>query len=83
MSDKQPSYRESLSNSLEVIAEAPELRALLSAIPSVGGSLNELLAGKGQQMIEERRDNLLRLLAEHLEVMKRERCIWSPAGASR
>lgn len=46
------------------------LRAILNAIPSVGGSLNELMAGKGQRMIEERRDNLLRLLAEHMEAIE-------------
>jgi hypothetical protein len=49
----QPSIRESLNTSLEVIAEEPVLRALLNIIPGVGGSLNELLAGKGQQIIEE------------------------------
>jgi hypothetical protein len=72
MSEKQPSFKESLNNSLEIIAEEPVLRGLLNAIPSVGGSLNELMAGKGQQMIEERRDNLLRLLAEHMEAIEAE-----------
>jgi hypothetical protein len=48
------------------------LRALLNAIPGVGGSLNELLAGKGQRIIEERRDSLLRHLAKHLEAIEDE-----------
>lgn len=72
LSERQPSWKESLNTSLEVIAEEPVLRALLNMIPSVGGSLNELMAGKGQQIIEKRRDNLLRLLAEHLEAIEAE-----------
>lgn len=72
MSEQQPSFKESLNTSLEIIAEEPILRALLNAIPGVGGSLNELMAGKGQRIIEERRDNLLRLLAEHLEIVEAE-----------
>lgn len=70
MSEKnQPSMRESLNTSLEVIAEEPVLQALLNTIPGVGGSLNELLAGKGQRIMEERRDNLLLLLGKHLEAV--------------
>jgi hypothetical protein len=61
--------RESLNTSLEVIAEEPVLQALLNMIPGVGGSLNELLAGKGQRIMEERRDNLLLLLGKHLEAI--------------
>jgi hypothetical protein len=50
MSEKnQPSMRVSLNTSLEIIAESPALQALLNLIPSVGGSLNELLAGKGNE----------------------------------
>jgi len=72
LSEQQPSFKESLNTSLEIISEEPVLRALLNAIPYVGGSLNELMAGKGQQMIEERRDNLLRLLTEHMEAIEVE-----------
>lgn len=70
--EKQPSMRQSLNTSLEIIAEEPVLRALINAIPSVGSSLNELLAGKGQRIIEERRDNFLKLLGEHLEALDKE-----------
>ena len=65
--EEQPTIRESLNTSLEVIAEDPVLRAILSAIPSVGGSLTELLAGKGQRIIEERRNDFLRRLSERVE----------------
>jgi hypothetical protein len=70
--ENQPSIKESLNTSLEVIAEEPVLRALFNTIPGVGGSLNELLAGKGQLIMEERRDNFLRLLAKHLELLDKE-----------
>lgn len=70
--ENQPSIKESLNTSLEIIAEEPTLRVLLNAIPSVGGSLNELLAGKGQRIIEERRDNFLLLLRKHVEALDKE-----------
>jgi len=72
VSEQQPSFKESLNNSLEVIAEEPVLRAMLNLIPSAGGSLSELMAGKGQRIMEERRDNLLRILAEHMETIETE-----------
>jgi hypothetical protein len=73
MSEKnQPSMRESVNTSLEVIAEEPVLQALLNTIPGVGSSLNELLAGKGQRIMEKRRDNLLLLLGKHLEVLDKD-----------
>lgn len=64
---EQPSLKESLDNTLEIIAGDPGLRALLSLVPYVGSSLVELSAGKGQQIIEERRNEFLQLLAERLE----------------
>lgn len=67
---KQPSMRESLDASLEIIAEDSVLKALLNVIPSVGGSLTELMAGKGQRILEERRDKLLGLMAEHIAVVE-------------
>jgi hypothetical protein len=66
-SEEQPTLRQSLNNSLEIIAEDPGLRALLSFVPYIGGTLVELFAGKGQQIIEERRNDFLRLLSERLE----------------
>lgn len=42
------------------------MRAMLSLVPHIGGSLVELFAGKGQQIIEERRDEFLQLLSERL-----------------
>ncbi len=45
------------------------MRAILSAVPYVGGSLVELLGGRGQRIIEERRDEFLGLLSERLEVL--------------
>jgi DNA-binding MarR family transcriptional regulator len=70
--EKVPSLRESLNTSLEVISEEPVLRALLNAIPYVGGSLNEIISGKGQQIIEKRRDDLLHLLIEHMNKLHEE-----------
>ncbi len=40
---------------------------MLSLVPYVGGSLVELFAGKGQQIVEERRDEFIRLLSNRLE----------------
>lgn len=68
--EKPPSLRESLETSLEIIAEDPILRILLKRIPLVGDSLTEIAAGKGQQIIEARRDEFLELLAEHLATLK-------------
>ncbi len=42
------------------------MRAMLSLVPHIGGSLVELFAGKGQQIIAERRDEFLQLLSERL-----------------
>jgi hypothetical protein len=67
---KPPSLRESLETSLEIIAEDPVLRILLRRIPLVGDSLTELAAGKGQQIIEARRDEFLQLLAEHIATLE-------------
>lgn len=58
-----------MDNSLEIIAEDPKLRAMLSLVPHVGGSLVELFAGKGQQMIEERRDEFIQQLSKRLETV--------------
>ncbi len=63
--------KESLNTALEVIAEEPGLQAILNLIP-YGGSLNELLAGKGQRIIEERRNAFLRLLFTRLEALDEE-----------
>jgi hypothetical protein len=68
--EDRPSLKESLNTSLEVIAESPTLRAVLNSLPAVGGSLNELLAGRGQQIMEQRRDDFLRRLAQHLETIE-------------
>jgi hypothetical protein len=68
--EKSPSLRDSLETSLEIIAEDPVLRVLLKRMPLVGDSLTELAAGKGQQIIEARRDEFLRLLAEHLATLE-------------
>ncbi len=68
--EKPPSLKESLEISLEIIAEEPILRILLKHIPLVGDSLTEIAAGKGQQLIEARRDEFLQLLAEHLAALK-------------
>jgi hypothetical protein len=68
--EKPPSLRESLETSLEIIAEDPVLRILLKRIPLVGDSLTELAAGKGQQIIEARRDEFLQLLAQHLATLE-------------
>ncbi len=46
------------------------MRILLKRIPLVGDSLTEIAAGKGQQIIEARRDEFLQLLAEHLATLK-------------
>ncbi len=63
--------KESLNTALEVIAEEPGLQAILNSIP-YGGSLNALLAGKGQRIMQERRDEFLRLLGKHLEAIEKE-----------
>ncbi|MCA1716072.1 MAG: hypothetical protein LC781_04145, partial [Actinobacteria bacterium] len=43
---------------------------LLKRMPLVGDSLTELAAGKGQQIIEARRDEFLQLLAQHLATLE-------------
>jgi len=48
------------------------LRVLLTRIPLVGDSLTELAAGKGQQIMEARRDEFLQLLAEHLAALEEQ-----------
>ena len=48
------------------------MRVLLTRIPLVGDALTELAAGKGQQIMEARRDEFLQLLAEHLTVLEEE-----------
>jgi hypothetical protein len=48
------------------------LRVLLKRIPLVGDSLTEIAAGKGQQIIEARRDEFLQLLAEHLATLEKQ-----------
>ena len=82
--EKPPSLKESLETSLEIIAEDPVLRILLKRIPLVGDSLTELAAGKGQQIIEARRDELLQVLAQHLanleEATVRKDYLQTPAG---
>ncbi len=70
--EKPPSLRESLETSLEILAEDPILRVLLKGIPLVGDSLTEIAAGKGQQIIEARRDEFLQLLAEHLATLEKQ-----------
>lgn len=45
---------------------------MLNLIPYVGGSLVELSAGKGQQIIDERRDEFLWLLSERLEKIEEQ-----------
>ena len=64
--NEQPTFKESLDTALEVIAEDPYLRILLKRIPLVGDSLTEIVACKGQQIMQERRDEFLELLAERL-----------------
>jgi hypothetical protein len=44
----------------------------LKRIPLVGDSLTEIAAGKGQQIIEARRDEFLQLLAEHLATLEKQ-----------
>lgn len=70
--EKPPTLGESLKTSLEIIAEDPILRILLKRIPLVGDSLTEIAAGKGQQIIEARRDEFLQLLAEHLAMLEEQ-----------
>ena len=70
--ERPPSLRESLEASLELLAEDPVLRVLLTRIPLVGDSLTELAAGKGQQIMEARRDELPKLLAEHLAALEEQ-----------
>lgn len=70
--NNQPSLRESLETSLEILAEDPVLRVLLKRIPLVGDSLTEIAAGKGQQIIEARRDEFLGLLAEHIAAVEEQ-----------
>jgi hypothetical protein len=70
--EKPPPLRESLETSLEILAEDPILRVLLKRIPLVGDSLTEIAAGKGQQIIEARRDEFLQLLAEHLATLEKQ-----------
>jgi len=70
--EKPPSLRESLETSLEVIAEDPILRVLLKRVPLVGDSLTEIAVGKGQQIIEARREEFLQLLAEHLASLEEQ-----------
>lgn len=48
------------------------MRVLLTRIPLVGDSLTELAAGKGQQIMEARRDEFLQLLAEHLAALEEQ-----------
>ena len=45
---------------------------LLTRIPLVGDSLTELAAGKGQPIMEARRDEFLQLLAEHLAALEEQ-----------
>ena len=70
--ERPPSLRESLEASLEILAEDPVLRVLLTRIPLVGDSLTELAGGKGQQIMEARRDEFLQLLAEHLAALEEQ-----------
>ncbi len=70
--EKPPTLGESLKTSLEIIAEDPILRILLKRIPLVGDSLTAIAAGKGQQIIEARRDEFLQLLAEHLAMLEEQ-----------
>ncbi len=44
----------------------------MKRIPLVGDSLTEIAAGRGQQIIEARRDEFLRLLAEHLATLEEQ-----------
>jgi hypothetical protein len=45
----------------------------LTRVPLGGDSLPELAAGKGQQIMEARRDEFLQLLAEHLAALEERR----------
>ena len=44
----------------------------MTRIPLVGDSLTELAAGKGQHIMEARRDEFLQLLAEHLAALEEQ-----------
>lgn len=74
MNDEKPapSFRESADYASEIIAESPTLKAILNAVPYVGGSLSELFAGRGSQIMEERKNEFLLRLSHHMETLEAE-----------